>query len=256
MGFLGLTRQPDYLSFKSNIRSVEGGGATSLLATDNRIQVFNLISNQICVLPTGANIFAGDKWIISKQDSAAKLTITCISAASSTSPYIPSSSTICYLDSKFAHVEFVALQNNPSTPDHWDMKFRYNERQYRMGGIFNGGNQSTLTLGLGYGLTGYDGFLAPYQLFDGTWKIKGNLYFTTSHAAVTYATFYINSVASLNTFMQCFTCHTDGGGSGYGSDGGVFYTTGTMFEVRSSNSAQSFYITMDIILNAKPNWVY
>lgn len=256
MSFLTLTRQPDYLSIKANVRALDSSGTTiQLTASDYRTQIFNLGAAQTVILPTGSNIVAGDVWTIKKSDSTAKLTITCPSAASSASVYIPSSSTICYLDSKFASAEFVALQANPTTPDHWDMRFKYLEKEYYSSSTYNGGGSPAVTaLSVGAIVTQFVR-IVPKQLYDGTWyihfyaEVQGNTTTTTQNATVNWQA--ANDLLGLG-----WPVYSLAAGGGFVTVNFSYVGQGTTTLVQSVAVSRTYFAWMGDLPVFKPTWVY
>jgi hypothetical protein len=232
-----------------NVRSIEGAGTTTLTSSDNRIQIFNLSAARTCILPS-SGVKAGEKCVIKKSDATAKLTISCANAASATSPYIPSSNVICYLDSKFAYAEFIALQDNPTTPDHWDMNFRFIEKEYLAGNTYN---SVALTLsGTNYSST-VRGVFIPYQHFDGTWRLRFNFRVNTS--SVTSITIAISGVFWKNTagFYQAYSVVHNGGSALWQqnldvNNGNVSGTWASAATVMGASG--------DAELDSKPTWAY
>lgn len=253
MSLLDLVRKPNLLA-TVKVRDSEGAGTTTLTSADERTQIFNLSAARTCQLPS-ANIKKGDKWIVKKSDSVAKLTIQCGSAASATSKYIPSSQVICYLDSTFASAEFIAKQDTPTTPDHWEMDFRFIEKLYHVGGTYN---SITITL-TGTGDTGRDGNFTPYQTYDGNWGLKLNVQVknsTTTNAATV-------TIPGIEFCDLDFTTSGEAGWALAGSkwsDGALERsialknTDDIYMEVETAS--YYFYWSGDVCIKSKPTWAY
>jgi hypothetical protein len=264
-----LTPRPDKLDVV-NVRTLDSSGSTTILTNlDNRTQIFNLGAAKAVQLPY-LNINAGEKWIVKKQDASYKLTIQCVSAAASTSIYIPSSQVICYLDSRFAYAEFTALVNNPSTPDQWDMNFKYQEKQY-LADIASGTNDIAYNGGIKATITGnptWTGMrravLTPVQLFDGTWRIKGNIHAHNGTLDSNTKYLIVNGIsfkASVNTY-QSFVSHqwSTSSGTSYGQPSGpgfVDYSDSNKFWFNpAGNTFNDAELSFDLELNVRPTWAF
>lgn len=114
-------------------------------------------------------------------------------------------------------------------------------KEYLTGGTYN-----SVTIGVS-GMTITHGALFPYQIQDGTWRMRFNI--TGSHPADSYTSVGITGVAySYNQAIHASngvgfaTAITD-------SSGDVLFLEGTGFYT-------SVNISGDITLQAKPSWAY
>lgn len=125
-------------------------------------------------------------------------------------------------------------------------------KQYLHGTTYNGGSAPTVSSGAA-GFTVVRGVFVPYQMQDGTWRLRFNIAATwTSNASITIS---INAVTFKNTsnFFQTAS--------------GTPNTTGAyVYCVASPNTGDIAYVSGaaqaggalggDVELNAKPTWAY
>lgn len=134
---------------------------------------------------------------------------------------------------------------------------RLGQKAYAHGTTYNGGNAPTITLDSGGGTlssVNYSSFI-PYQMQDGSWRMRFNVGVTLSSAVRTQATIRVNGVTSIATYYQ-------------GVSGCSEITTATlqyaMFEggsgdiiVAHASATTSIYnYSGDVALASKPTWAY
>jgi hypothetical protein len=116
---------------------------------------------------------------------------------------------------------------------------------YRAGVAYNGGNTITAT-----GTTGitYSSFI-PYQMQDGTWRLKINITSNTSAATTTSVVFSSISAISASQALSV-------GNYGTGFGGTLDNTGGLRLNGYAPTSVTSWYMSADIELASKPAWAY
>jgi hypothetical protein len=126
-------------------------------------------------------------------------------------------------------------------------------KSYAHGTTYNGGNAPTIALSSGGGtLTSvdYSAFI-PYQMQNGTWRLKGSFTTTMSSTARTEAVFTVNGITM--TATQAI----DGSPSpGAAVQRMRAYSTNNFAIAHVSVSSTSYYISFDVELTAKPTWAY
>lgn len=116
---------------------------------------------------------------------------------------------------------------------------------YRTGVAYNGGNTITAT-----GTTGitYSSFV-PYQMQDGTWRMKININANTS--ASTAISLIISSVSAISASQALSV-----GNYGTGFGGTLDNTGGLRLNGYAPTNVTSWIMSADIELASKPNWAY
>jgi hypothetical protein len=170
-----------------------------------------------------------------------------------------------------AGVDYTAISNNASFK--WRVRktsagaavsfgtvssTRLGLKQYVHGTTYNGGNAPTVTLTGGGGTltTLIRGVFVPYQLQDGSWRLKFSFRAIVSSATRTDATFTVNGVISKNVanWYQTFFGTTESTTIVLTS-----YTTpnAATFGIFHSSATTSLYNCCgDIELESKPTWAY
>ena len=132
-------------------------------------------------------------------------------------------------------------------------------KQYLHGTTYNGGNAPTVTLGFGGGtLTSVTRALfVPYQMQDGTWRLKFNAVLAPSSTSRISVQFAVFGVVSKNVSYQAIIATTTAASqltTGYATPG-----TGTIMVADHNGAAvtSTFYsFSGDIELESKPTWAY
>jgi hypothetical protein len=132
-------------------------------------------------------------------------------------------------------------------------------KQYLHGTTYNGGNAPTVTLASGGGtLTSVTRALfVPYQMQDGTWRLKFNAMLAPSSTSRTSVQFAVFGVAAKNVSYQAIIATTTAASqltTGYVTPG-----TGTIMIADHNGAAvtSTFYsFSGDIELDSKPTWAY
>jgi len=247
---LTLTRQ----SSGANIRPAEGAGTTTLTDRDSRWQVFNLSAARTVVLPSDGA--AGDVWQISNSGAG---TLTLQSSGLNTIASFAAGSILV-----------AALQAAPTSSSHWTLGANglppsamsdsqatmLGLKVYSNGTSYNGGNAPTLALFSGAGTlnsVNYSQFI-PYQMQDGSWRMKFNFSVLLSFLARTAVEITINGVATPASGLQTFSAAI--GGAVALTRPQISATTARFYFEYPSTASTEHYAAGDIILAAKPNWAY
>lgn len=226
-----------------NVRASEGAGTVTLVyGTDNMWQVFNGTVAKTCVLPT-TGILKGQRVCIESQGAG---TITVQSSGLNT---------LAFVDSLQSKLECIALQDAPTSAAHWKVHLDYSQRQYLHGTTYNGGNAPTLGSAAG-GFSVTRAVFIPYQMQDGTWRLKGQL-------SINYSSTSANTTLTVNGI----TSKTAGGiqpvnvqfadGTQANVKYAYFGSPGTnTLDFRSVAAETSAFLWFDIEIDAKPTWAY
>jgi len=132
-------------------------------------------------------------------------------------------------------------------------------KQYLHGTTYNGGNAPTVTLAFGGGtLTSVTRALfVPYQMQDGTWRLKFNAILAPSSTSRISVQFAVFGVVAKNVSYQAIIATTTAASqltTGYATPG-----TGTIMVADHNGAAvtSTFYsFSGDIELDSKPTWAY
>ncbi len=130
-------------------------------------------------------------------------------------------------------------------------------KSYSHGTTYNGGNAPTVTLASGGGSLNSVGrsMFVPYQLADGSWRLKFNLCVSVSSLTRTNCQFAINGLTfnSTGSAYQAIAVNDTSlnGLSGYCSPG-----TGTLVAVHQSLNTSFYGLSGDVELQSKPTWAY
>lgn len=126
---------------------------------------------------------------------------------------------------------------------------------YSHGGSYNGGNAPTITLFAGGGTLSsvtHSSFI-PYQMQDGSWRMKFNYAVVLSSASRTSATL---AVAGIDILGTSAIAAWSGSSSGAMNSATANTTTTRMTASYSTATTTDHYFSGDIGLNAKPTWAY
>jgi hypothetical protein len=146
------------------------------------------------------------------------------------------------------------LPANTSMADALATKLGY--KSYSHGGSYSGGLAPTITLTAGGGtLTSVPRSLfIPYQVQDGSWRMRFNIYVVVSSAARTQAQLTVAGVTFKNItgFYQSYSV-TDTNVTMYGYS---LYNTGILVSQHASATTALYTMSGDLELDSKPTWAY
>lgn len=128
-------------------------------------------------------------------------------------------------------------------------------KQYLHGTSYNGGNAPTIS---GSGATIVRGVFIPYQMQDGTWRMKFNYYLTVSTSTRTTYSTSINGVTfkAVTDFNQAVTVNSPAGTAQNAYQGFALQNTNSIEAYHASFSTGSYGFSGDVELNGKPTWAY
>lgn len=141
-----------------------------------------------------------------------------------------------------------------NTSDNYSGNTKLGLMQYAHGTTYNGGIAPTITLAAGGGtliLVTYSS-LIPYQISDGTWRMKFNINVQLSATARTSVELAINGVSYASVGNISF----NGGFLGASSSALAFTSTSTLVLNYASATAVIHILSGDVPLASKPNWAY
>jgi len=116
-------------------------------------------------------------------------------------------------------------------------------KQYLIGSTYNGG----VTIGVSGGVTVSRGILVPYQLNDGTWRMRFNITCTQTSASSTIINLtsvaypYSEAISASNGVAALITSNV--------YDGGYIY-------LEAASAYTNVKVSGDVAITAKPNWAY
>lgn len=131
-------------------------------------------------------------------------------------------------------------------------------KQYLNGSTYNGSitisiSQSNVTGSVAVGR----GVLIPYQMQDGTWRLKFNIACSASGGMTGQPwTVTINNLVFKAGQNQAIVANQDQSGSLYTNVGRASQNTGDILGYFSSNTVTAATFSGDVELNAKPGWAY
>ena len=125
-------------------------------------------------------------------------------------------------------------------------------KAYYHGTSYNGGNAPTVTSTGGAFTSEYAQFI-PYQLQDGTWRMRFTAQFYYSIATST-PVFSVNGILAPSSIYQRVNCALGGFASATG--GMDFNQNSNNFQVHNASSATHFFFSGDVVLASKPSWAY
>jgi hypothetical protein len=123
-------------------------------------------------------------------------------------------------------------------------------KQYLHGTTYNGGNAPTVAV---TNLSTCRGTFVPYQMQDGTWRMRFNIGLLLS-AGATSISATVNGIA-VNSSYPDFQSVSAIGGSGNSYTFGTIASTNTISAGTASASTQ-WAISGDVELDSKPTWAY
>lgn len=130
-------------------------------------------------------------------------------------------------------------------------------KQYLHGTTYNGGNAPTVTSAqAGFGID--KAVFLPYQLQNGTWRLKFNIaaFFTSfTGTSLVLNVAGITSVTTSNV-NQSITASTSSGTAICPMSAYVIFNTNTFSAYFSSFTLSKIFMSGDIELSAKPTWAY
>lgn len=223
----------------ANVRTTEGSGTTTLTNADNPYQIFNLSADRVVKLPT-TGIVSGQKFTIQNVGADGALEVQ----SSNTN-------TIGYVDSKFSKLELTALVGTPTTSAHWLATISYTDFIYSHGGSYNGGFAPTLT-GSGLSSVSYS-FLIPYQLLDGSWRLRFNFAVATSTAS---RSSYEIDIAGMTFYDAAYQPISSNNSAETQNAASAITNSPTVRTAFGTISTGSFGFSGDVALKSKPTWAY
>lgn len=131
-------------------------------------------------------------------------------------------------------------------------------KQYLHGTTYNGGIAPTVTLNAGGGsLSGVQrAVFMPYQMQDGTWRLKFNVAVVLDAVSRTQVSIAVNGITSKNAAATQAICAFGNNTSAYVALQGVDANTNILYWHGASTSATNFRFSGDIELDSKPTWAY
>lgn len=133
---------------------------------------------------------------------------------------------------------------------------RLGYKSYSHGTTYNGGNAPTVTLTGGGGtLSSVTANFVPYQMSDGTWRMKFNLYGIVSSASRTFMTYAVNGVTFRSGITQPIASFISGANvppRAYVDNGSS--TIALDFNAATTNTQG--HVSGDVALESKPTWAY
>lgn len=129
---------------------------------------------------------------------------------------------------------------------------RMGRKIYRHGGSYNGGGAPTLTQASLSSVNGSN--FIPYQMQDGSWRMKFNFTVTLSSEARTSATIAIAGVVFSNDTAHNVSAAPTTGTALHGA----FTTSGgdVVTCVHASSATTIYRFSGDVALDSKPSWAY
>lgn len=131
-------------------------------------------------------------------------------------------------------------------------------KSYAHGTSYNGGNAPTITLSAGGGTLSsvQVGEFIPYQMQDGSWRLKFNIATSLSSTTRTNVTLAVNGITFLanagNTPQHAVSCWN----TVSGVDAAAVQNTNTIEANFSSTSINRCSFSGDVKLASKPTWAY
>lgn len=130
-------------------------------------------------------------------------------------------------------------------------------KQYLHGTTYNGGIAPTVTLNAGGGSLSSvtRAVFMPYQMQDGTWRLKFNVNVLLDAVARTQVSIAVNGITSKNAGTQSISAHGNNS-SAYVAIQGIDANTNIFNWYGASSFATSYRFSGDIELESKPTWAY
>jgi hypothetical protein len=246
---LTLARQPS----GANVRSAESG-TVSLLDRDARWQIFNASSALTVNLPgDGA---AGDVWIIENRGSGV-LTLKSSDAstiATLNQNDVYGTASVQAAPTSSAHWRRASAVGYPSPSNLDDVAAtRAGLKSYSHGITYNGGNAPTISLTTATGLAVQGSRFIPYQMQDGTWRMK--FHWKMTHNSNTISDASVNGVTSVS-FSQGVLLEEEGAVPQ--ARGGMYWdaSSGNLVLRPGTTAVTSVSVSGDVALASKPAWAY
>ena len=130
-------------------------------------------------------------------------------------------------------------------------------KQYLHGTTYNGGNAPTVTCSQSAGYTTTRGVFIPYQMQDGTWRLKFNAVGVFTAATLTNFSVTVNGIATKNISGNYQSVTGWGLAAASPANQAYIASNGNTFVIIfASQSQNGFIISGDIELNSKPTWAY
>jgi hypothetical protein len=128
-------------------------------------------------------------------------------------------------------------------------------KSYAHGTTYNGGNAPTITLTNGGGvLSSVDSsYFVPYQMQDGSWRLRGNFTVTLDSQTRTTAQLTVNGVTfAVSQAISATSTATAATISRMRSNN----ASGALDVLHSSATTTTYYFSFDVVLASKPTWAY
>lgn len=128
-------------------------------------------------------------------------------------------------------------------------------KSYAHGTTYNGGIAPTVTLTGGGGvLSSVDGTsFIPYQMQDGSWRLKGNIAVALDSQTRTTAQLTIDGISFSGTQAIAASLNTTGA---YTSRMRANNASGAIDVLHASATTTTYYFSFDVLLVSKPTWAY
>jgi len=124
------------------------------------------------------------------------------------------------------------------------------------GTTYNGGNAATITFSSSAGSISYDySSLIPYQMQDGTWRLKGNIGGTGSATNRTYGSATVAGITSIAESQAISASVSDVAGTMQVAYITASSNTFTLYHA-AAGSGDQYQWSFDIALASKPTWAY
>lgn len=130
---------------------------------------------------------------------------------------------------------------------------------YLHGTTYNGGNAPTITLSNGLVLGSVRrGLFIPYQMQDGSWRMRGNVNLSFTTASVSLVQININGVTFKNVtdYEQSVSASNNGTVSGFRRALVEPNTDNMIVEWISTDNKSAVAFSFDVELDSKPTWAY
>jgi hypothetical protein len=127
-------------------------------------------------------------------------------------------------------------------------------KQYLHGTTYNGGNAPTVTSGqAGFAVNRAN--FTPYQMQDGTWRLRFNIAASFTSATLATVSLGINGITTKNVsnYRQATAVEIPGVSS---ATAGMSSNGNAVSAFFPGSSVSGINVSGDIELNAKPTWAY
>lgn len=229
------------------VRGSEGAGTTVLTRTDSFWQIFNLSAARTVLLPS-VGVKAGDQI---RLDLRSLFTLTVQAANASqiaAMSSLGSGTWVALIDSPATSTDWLfAGGTSPAAMDDASAT-RLGLKVYSHGTTYNGGNAPTITLTVASGLGGVVSAFIPYQVQDGSWRLKANVLYTFTSNGV--ADINVAGVNAVNEHALAVS------GAGSNPVHNAYVAAPNQFVMRFGSVVTSNRFHCDIPLSSKPTWAY